>query len=86
MSKNYCKLGFRHILDQVVSKIGPLNTKISEMQAKYKMNFEEFKKRVESRMEFESFKEWDDFIILVSFESARRYWADVEAGLKDNKA
>lgn len=74
------------VLDQAASKICHYNIKISEMQAKYNMNFEEFKRRIESRKESESFDEWDDFIIWESYESALRYWADVEVRLKGNKA
>jgi hypothetical protein len=74
------------VLDQAASKICHFNTKISEMQAKYRMSFEQFKRRVESRTESESFDEWDDFIIWESYESARRYWADVGDSLKGHKA
>ena len=55
------------------------------MQAKYKVSFEELKGHIESRKESESFEEWDDFIIWESYESARRYWADVEVRLKAAK-
>ena len=74
------------VLDQAASKIHNFDTKISEMQAKNKVSFEEFKRRIESRKESESFEEWDDFIIWESYESARRYWADVEARLKGQNA
>ena len=33
----------------------------------------------------ESFDEWDDFIIWESYESAREYWAGVQASLKGLK-
>jgi hypothetical protein len=74
------------VLDQAASKIRHFDTKISEMQAKYKASFEEFKGHIESRKGSESFEEWDDFIIWESYESARRYWADVEARLKGQNA
>lgn len=70
------------VLDQASSKIRYFDTKISEMQAKYKVSFEELKEHIESRKDSESFEEWDDFIIWESYESARKYWADVEARLK----
>lgn len=56
------------------------------MKAKHKMGFEEFKRRIETRKHPESFDEWDDFIIWESYESARGYWADVEARLKGQNA
>jgi hypothetical protein len=74
------------VLDQASSKIRHFDTKIREMQAKYKVSFEEFKEHIESRKKSESFEEWDDFIIWESYESARRYWADVEARLKGQNA
>lgn len=74
------------VLDQAASKVRHFDLEISEMRKKYKMNFEEFKKRIESRKESESFDEWDDFVIWESYESARRYWTDVEARLKGNEA
>lgn len=74
------------VLDQAASKIRHFDAKILEMQAKYKVSFEEFKGHIESRKESESFVEWDDFIIWESYESARRYWADVEARLKGQNA
>ena len=74
------------VLDQAASKIRHLDFKISEMCAKYKMSFEDFKRRIESRIEEESFEEWDDFIIWESYESARSYWRNVEARLKSLKA
>jgi hypothetical protein len=74
------------VLDQAASKVQHFDSEILEMHNKYKMSFEEFKRRIESRKESESFDEWDDFIIWESYESARRYWADVEARLKGNKA
>ena len=73
------------VLDQAASKIRRFDTKISEMQANYKVSFEEFKGHIESRKESESLEEWDDFIIWESYESARRYWADFEARLKAAK-
>jgi hypothetical protein len=73
------------VLDQAASKICHFDSKISEMHAKYKVSFEEFKSRIESRKECESFDEWDDFIIWESYELARSYWADVEARLKGYK-
>jgi hypothetical protein len=74
------------VLDQAASKIRQFDAKISEMHAKYRVSFEEFKRRIESRKESESFEEWDDFIIWESYESARGYWADVEIRLKGKKA
>jgi hypothetical protein len=73
------------VLDQAASKIRHFDFKISEMHAKYKMCFVDFKRRIESRIGEESFEEWDDFIIWESYESARNYWRKVEAGLKDLK-
>lgn len=56
------------------------------MQSKYKMNFSEFKHCIEARNGEEIFEEWDDFVIWESYESARSYWADVEARLKGRTA
>ena len=56
------------------------------MCTKHKMNFEDFKRRIESRIGEESFDEWDDFIIWESYESARSYWRNVDARLKGLKA
>jgi hypothetical protein len=56
------------------------------MCAKYKMSFEDFKRRIESRIEEEAFEDWDDFIIWESYESARSYLRNVEARLKGLKA
>jgi hypothetical protein len=51
------------VLDQAASKMRQFDFKISEMCAKHKMSFVDFKRRIESRIGEESFKEWDDFII-----------------------
>ena len=56
------------------------------MCAKCKMRFEDFKRRIESRIEEEAFEDWDDFIIWESYESARSYLRNVEARLKGLKA
>lgn len=74
------------VLDQAASKVCHFDCRIREMHAKYRMSFEEFRMRIESRKGTESFDEWDDFIIWESYESARRYWANVEARLKGSKA
>jgi protein associated with RNAse G/E len=74
------------VLDQAALKIRQFDIKISEMKAKYKVSFEEFKRHIELRRESESFEEWDDFIIWESYESARGYWANVEARLKGQNA
>ena len=74
------------VLDQAASKIRLFDAKISEMHAKYNVSYEDFKSHIELRKESESFDEWDDFIIWESYESARRYWADVQVRLKGHKA
>jgi hypothetical protein len=74
------------VLEQAASKIHQFDLKIAEMCAKHKMSFEDFKKRIESRIGEESFEEWDDFIIWESYESARSYWINVESRLKGLKA
>jgi hypothetical protein len=74
------------VLDQAASKVCHFDSRIREMRAKYRMSFEEFRRRIESRKGTESFDEWDDFIIWESYESASRYWANVEARLKGSKA
>ena len=74
------------VLDQAASKIRDFNARIQEMESRYSMSFEEFRKRIESRRESESFDEWDDFIIWESYESSRRYWMDIEARLKGMNA
>jgi|GEM_PF-292981 len=70
------------VLDQAASKIRHFDSLIEEMRAKYDMGFEEFEERIRSRKGAESFGEWDDFIIWESYESARKYWAGVQANLK----
>lgn len=72
------------VLDQAASKISWYNSKISEMRSKYRMDFKDFKRRIEERQGEEVFEEWDDFIIWDSYESARSYWAKVETRLKGN--
>ena len=74
------------VLDQAALKIRHFDLMISEMCSKHKMSFEDFKRRIESRIGDESFEEWDDFIIWESYESARGYWRNVEARLKGLKA
>lgn len=74
------------VRDQAVAKVHFFNTKIAEMQSKYKMSFSEFKHCIEARKGEEIFGEWDDFVIWESYESARSYWADVEARLKGRTA
>jgi len=73
------------VLDQAASKIRHFDSEIKEMGAKYDMSFGEFKSQIESRKGFESFDEWDDFIIWESLESAREYWVNVEVSLKGLK-
>ncbi len=73
------------VLDQAASKIRHFDSLIEEMRAKYDMSFEVFEKRIKSRKGFESFDEWDDFIIWESYESAREYWTGVQASLKGLK-
>lgn len=70
------------VLDQAASKVRHFDTLIEEMRAKYDMSFEEFEERIRSRKGTESFDEWDGFIIWESYESAREYWAGVQANLK----
>ncbi|HNX40718.1 MAG TPA: hypothetical protein PKK11_09050 [Methanothrix sp.] len=72
------------VLDQAASKIHNFDLKISEMRAKYNMSFEEFKRRIESRIGEEIFEEWDDFIIWESYEASRNYWLKVESRLKSS--
>jgi len=69
------------VLDQAAAKIRHFDSKISEMRSKYKMSFNDFKRRIEERQGDENFEEWDDFIIGDSYESAKSYWAKVEAKL-----
>jgi hypothetical protein len=73
------------VLDQAASKIRHFGSLIEAMRAKYDMSFEEFEERIRSRKGAESFDEWDDFIIWESYESAREYWAGVQANLKGVK-
>lgn len=67
--------------DQAAAKIHYFDSKIAEMRSKCKMDFGEFKHRVETRKGEEVFEEWDDIIIWESYESARSYWTNVEARL-----
>jgi hypothetical protein len=71
-----------HSLEQAAAKVSYFDSKISEMRSKYKMSFDDFKRRIEERRGEEVFEEWDDFIIWDSYESARSYWAKVETRLK----
>lgn len=70
------------VLDQAAAKVRCFDSKITEMRSKYKMSFDDFKRRIEERRVEEVFEEWDDFIIWDSYESARSYWAKVETRLK----
>jgi len=70
------------VLDQAAAKIRYFDSKICEMRSKYKMNFYDFKRRIEGRTGEEVFEEWDDFIIWDSYESAKSYWSKVETRLK----
>jgi len=70
------------VIDQAEAKIRHYDSLIKEMRGKYGMSFEEFKNQIESRICSESFDEWDDFIIWETYESSRKYWADVLACLK----
>lgn len=70
------------VLEQAAAKVRCFDSKISEMKSKYKMSFDDFKRRIEERRDEEVFEEWDDFIIWDSYESARSYWAKVETSLK----
>ncbi len=72
------------VLDQAAAKIRYFDSKISEMRSKYKMSFNDFKRRIEERQGDEVFEEWDDFIIWDSYESAKSYWAKVESKLLGN--
>ncbi|UEC43900.1 MAG: hypothetical protein METHAR1v1_1800004 [Methanothrix sp.] len=72
----------RRFASQAGSKIRHFDSLIEEMRAKYDMSFEEFEEQIKSRKGDESFDEWDDFIIWESYESARKYWAGVQANLK----
>jgi hypothetical protein len=72
------------VLDQAATKIRYFDSRIIEMRSKYKMNFEDFKRRIEERKGNEVFEEWDDFIIWDAYESAKRYWLKVEAKLSGN--
>jgi len=73
------------VLDQAATKIRYFDSKILEMRTKYKMNFQDFKRRIEERKEDEVFEEWDDFIIWDAYESARAYWLKVENKLSRNQ-
>jgi hypothetical protein len=73
------------VLEQAAAKVRCFDAKILEMKSKYKMSFDEFKRRIEERRDEEVFEEWDDFIIWDSYESARRYWAKVETKLKGSQ-
>ncbi len=70
------------VLDQAAAKVCYFDSKILEMRSKYKMGFDDFKRRIEGRRGEEIFEEWDDFIIWDSYESDRSYWAKVENRLK----
>jgi len=69
------------VLDQAAAKIRHFDSKISKMRSKYKMSFNDFKRRIEERQGDEVFEEWDNFIIWDSYESAKSYWAKVETKL-----
>lgn len=70
------------IREQAKNKIRFYGKKISEMERKYKVDYQEFKKLVEKRKDEEVFEEWDDFIQWASYEEALRYWTEVEERVK----
>ena len=70
------------IREQARNKIQFYGEKISEMERKYKVDFQGFKKIIEGRKDEEVFEEWDDFIQWESYEEALRYWTEVEERVK----
>ena len=64
------------IREQARNKIQFYGEKISEMERKYKEDFQGFKKIIEGRKDEEVFEEWDDFIQWESYEEALRYWTE----------
>lgn len=74
------------VLDQASAKIRYFDSKIFEMESKYKMSFDGFKHRIEERKGNEIFEEWDDFIIWDAYESARGYWAKVQTKISGSSA
>ena len=70
------------IREQARNKIQYYGEKISEMERKYKVDFQRFKNIIEGRKDEEVFEEWDDFIQWASYEEALRYWTEVEERVK----
>ena len=70
------------IREQAKTKIYYYKKKISEMERKYRMDFQEFKKVIEEREGEEVFEEWDDYIQWESYEEALMYWTEVEERVK----
>ena len=70
------------IREQARNKIQFYGEKISEMERKYKVDFQGFKNIIEGRKDEEVFEEWDDFIQWESYEEALRYWTEVEERVK----
>jgi hypothetical protein len=70
------------IREQARNKIQFYGEKISEMERKYTMDFQGFKKIIEGRKDEEVFEDWDDFIQWESYEEALKYWTEVEERVK----
>ena len=71
------------IREQAKNKIFYYENKIGEIERKYKIDFQGFKKIIEGRKDEEVFEEWDDFIHWEGYEEALRYWTEVEERVKD---
>ncbi|MEA1906740.1 MAG: hypothetical protein U9N12_07285 [Euryarchaeota archaeon] len=67
------------IREQARNKIQYYGGKVSKLERKYGVDFQEFKKIIGGRENEEVFEEWDDFIQWESYEEVLRYWTEVEA-------
>lgn len=68
----------RIVHEHSINKIQKYKKKIKEMEQKYKMNFNAFKEKINTRQDMEVFEEWDDYILWESYEEALKYWKKVE--------
>lgn len=73
------------VLDQARAKVCCFDSEIQKMRSKYKMSFQDFKRRIDERKGNEVFEEWDDFIIWDAYESAKSYWMNVQIKLSGNQ-
>lgn len=61
--------------DKVLTKIEFYRSRLRQMESKYKMTFQEFKKRVDES-EDEAFSDWDDLILWEGYHLGFQEWSN----------